>query len=232
MNNDVSTLRILRSSSLPGAIQQEICRMILDGTFEPGDKLGEAELALQLGVSRGPIREAFRGLEEAKLVRFTRNRGVYVREISIPEATEIYTVRAGLDDLIGRILAPQITEGQISELQGRIVAMERCYSSGNIQEYFSLNMSFHDRIAEMAGNQKLLEIYRRLMNETLLIRRRGLTRGGGFSVSNQEHQLIVDALATKDPDRAALAMTEHVRRGQERLMKSLQVPQPANTATA
>jgi len=206
--------------------------MILDGTFEPGDKLGEAELALQLGVSRGPIREAFRGLEEAKLVRFTRNRGVYVREISIPEATEIYTVRAGLDDLIGRILAPQITEGQISELQGRIVAMERCYSSGNIQEYFSLNMSFHDRIAEMAGNQKLLEIYRRLMNETLLIRRRGLTRGGGFSVSNQEHQLIVDALATKDPDRAALAMTEHVRRGQERLMKSLQVPQPANTATA
>jgi len=232
LNNDVSTLRILRSSSLPGAIQQEICRMILDGTFEPGDKLGEAELALQLGVSRGPIREAFRGLEEAKLVRFTRNRGVYVREISIPEATEIYTVRAGLDDLIGRILAPQITEGQISELQGRIVAMERCYSSGNIQEYFSLNMSFHDRIAEMAGNQKLLEIYRRLMNETLLIRRRGLTRGGGFSVSNQEHQLIVDALATKDPDRAALAMTEHVRRGQERLMKSLQVPQPANTATA
>ena len=71
-------------------VQQEIERSILIGEYEPGSKLIEATLAFKLGVSRGPVREAFRMLEEAGLVRNEKNRGVFVRDIPMDEAIDIF----------------------------------------------------------------------------------------------------------------------------------------------
>ncbi|MDO8277497.1 MAG: GntR family transcriptional regulator, partial [Burkholderiaceae bacterium] len=93
----MTELHVLQSTSVPKAVQKEIEKMILSGAFEAGQKLGEVDLAGRLGVSRGPVREAFRGLEEAGLIRVSKNRGVFVREISPVEAAELYEVRAGLD---------------------------------------------------------------------------------------------------------------------------------------
>ena len=84
------TIALLRSASLSSAAQHEIERMILEGELGPGSKLTEAWLSERLGVSRGPIREAFRMLEEAGLVRQEKNRGVFVRDIPLEEALEIY----------------------------------------------------------------------------------------------------------------------------------------------
>jgi DNA-binding GntR family transcriptional regulator len=84
------TIALLQSSSLTSVVQQEIERAILEGEYEPGSKLIEAALAERLGVSRGPVREAFRMLEEAGLVRNEKNRGVFVRDIPIEEAVEIF----------------------------------------------------------------------------------------------------------------------------------------------
>jgi DNA-binding transcriptional MocR family regulator len=80
------TIALLQSSSLTTVVQQEIERAILVGEYAPGSKLIEATLAEKLGVSRGPVREAFRMLEEAGLVRNEKNRGVFVRDIPIDEA--------------------------------------------------------------------------------------------------------------------------------------------------
>ena len=88
------TIALLQSSSLTSVVQQEIERQILAGELEPGAKLTEAALAERLGVSRGPIREAFRSLEESGLVRQEKNRGVFVRNIDLGEAMEIYDLRA------------------------------------------------------------------------------------------------------------------------------------------
>jgi DNA-binding transcriptional MocR family regulator len=86
----LSTIAMLRASSLASAVQQEIERMIFTGELGPGDKLTEAFLAERLGVSRGPVREAFRVLEEAGLLQLEKNRGVFVRQIPIEEALEIF----------------------------------------------------------------------------------------------------------------------------------------------
>src|SRR5215212_5063923 len=83
------TIALLQSSSLTNVVQQEIERAILQGEYAPGSKLIEATLAQAMGVSRGPVREAFRMLEEAGLVRNEKNRGVFVRDIPIDEAVEI-----------------------------------------------------------------------------------------------------------------------------------------------
>ena len=92
-----STIALVQSSSLPALVQKEIERMILAGDFAAGAKLNEAAVAAMLGVSRGPVREAFRALEESGLVRLEKNRGVFVRQISVEEADEIYEVRAAVD---------------------------------------------------------------------------------------------------------------------------------------
>src|SRR5438552_7799690 len=77
------TIALVQSNSLPNLVQQELERMILTGELPAGAKLTEAALAERLGVSRGPVREAFRALEEVGLVRLEKNRGVFVRQITI-----------------------------------------------------------------------------------------------------------------------------------------------------
>ena len=118
MNANVHpTIALLQSSSLTTVVQQEIERAILAGEYEPGAKLIEATLADKMGVSRGPVREAFRMLEEAGLLRNEKNRGVFVRAIPIEEAMEIFDLRAAMDQMVGRQLAASITPAQLKEIR-------------------------------------------------------------------------------------------------------------------
>lgn len=204
-------LHIIQSITLPQAVQQQILKMILRGQFKGGDKLNEAELAAALGVSRGPVREAFRGLEETGLVRATKNRGVFVREISVPEARDLYDMRECLEAYAGRLLAPKITSAELKELRSLVRDMEPSFAQHDVEEYYPRNTRFHDRIIEMAGSPKLISVYRNLVNEIQLISRRGIARGGGRLASNGEHHEIVRALGARDPERAAAVMSAHVR---------------------
>src|SRR5580698_9973574 len=102
-------LDFLQTRTVPDLVQQEILRMIKTGEISAGAKLNEATFAERLRVSRAPIREAFRALEEAGLVKLQKNRGVYVREIDSREARELYALRAALDEMAGRQLAACIT---------------------------------------------------------------------------------------------------------------------------
>ena len=89
-------LGVLKQNSLPSLVQDELEHMFRKGKFTPGHPLREATLATQLGVSRGPIREAFRSLEEKGLVTVEKNRGVFVRVITAQEADDIFEVRTAL----------------------------------------------------------------------------------------------------------------------------------------
>lgn len=225
-----SAIGFLRSTSLTSLVQEEIVRMILSGELDAGAQVKEFAIADRLGVGRSSVREAFRALEEAGLVRLEKNRGVFVREIGDDEAEEMYAVRAGLDELAGRLLAPHITAGQVDELKRLVDDLEALLAPETFATYFPLNLRFHDRIVEMTGNGKLLVMYRRLINEMHLLRRRGLLRGGGLLVSNDEHRAIVAALASRDAEAAAAAMRDHVRSGRNRMMAAADAATPRTTA--
>src|SRR5258705_13822833 len=107
------TIRVLQSNSLPTLVQRELERMILAGDLPAGAKLNEATVADLLGVSRGPVREAFRALEESGLVRLEKNRGVFVRQIDVKEADEIYELRGGLEEFVGRRVTQTATDSDI-----------------------------------------------------------------------------------------------------------------------
>ena len=215
-------LELLRSHSLTTLVQRELERRILAGLLAPGDKLNEEDIAGQLSVSRGPVREAFRALESAGLVRMEKNRGVFVRQVSIAEADEIYEVRAGLDELIGRLLAERIKPAEVAELRDLLRKMQQAARARDVEAYYPLNVRFHDRLAEMVGNNTLLSAYRRLVNELHLYRKETLARGAdSFPISTREHADIVDALARKDGDRAGKLLYDHAMESRDRLHAAL-----------
>ena len=196
------TIALLQSSSLTSVVQQEIERAILQGEYAPGSKLIEATLAQQMGVSRGPVREAFRMLEEAGLVRNEKNRGVFVRDIPIKEAVEIFDLRAAMDELVGRKLAKDITPAQLKEIRALVDSMEKAVKAQDAYNYHLLNLKFHDRLVEMTGNGKLTDIYRKLIKELSLFRRLNLADGWLMPISAGEHRQIIKAIASGDADAA------------------------------
>lgn len=215
-----STIALLQTSSLTTVVQQEIERAILQGEYAPGSKLIEATLAEKLGVSRGPVREAFRMLEEAGLVRTEKNRGVFVRDIPIGEAVEIFDLRAAMDELVGRKLARDITPAQLKEVKGLVDAMEKAVKAEDAYNYHLLNLRFHDRLVEMAGNSKLTAIYRKLIKELSLFRRLNLADGWLLPISASEHRQIIKAIASGDADAAGRAMFDHVMDSKERTIEN------------
>jgi len=205
----------LQCHSLANVVQAEIERMILDGELGPGAKLTEATLADQLGVSRGPVREAFRMLEEGGLVRTEKNRGVFVRDVPIEEALEIFEVRAVMDLYVGRKLAETAAPAQVRELRQLVEAMDQAVKAGDAKDYHRFNLAFHDRLLELAGNAKLVATYRKLVNELSLFRRQNLTNES-MAVYSREHRAILKAIASGDPEAAGQAMYQHVMNSRER----------------
>ena len=214
------TIALLQTSSLTTVVQQEIERAILVGEYAPGSKLIEATLASKMGVSRGPVREAFRMLDEAGLVRTEKNRGVSVRDIPMDEAVEIFDLRAAMDELVGRQLAAKITASQLKEIRDLVSEMEKAVKLEDAYNYHLLNLKFHDRLVEMAGNRKLTEIYRKLIKELSLFRRLNLTDGWLMPISAGEHRAIVKAIASGDADKAGRAMFDHVMESKERTISN------------
>ena len=215
-----TTIALVQSSSLPMLVQRELERMILAGDLAAGAKLNEAGVAELLGVSRGPVREAFRALEESGLVRLEKNRGVFVRQIGVAEADELYEVRAALDEWAGRRVAQSATSEQIKELRNLCERMDRAAAKNDVDAYWPLNLEFHDRLVTFAGNSKLLAIYRRLVNELSLFRRQTLALGGTLPVSTREHRDIVDKIASGNAAAAGKALHDHVMASRQRMHRT------------
>lgn len=231
---DDHPIALMQAHSLAGLVQRELERMILAGDLPAGSKLREVEVASMLGVSRGPVREAFRSLEESGLVRLEKNRGVFVRQIGIEEADQIFELRAVLDEFAGRRTAQNATPAQAGELRALVDRMEQAVGRRDVDGYHDANLAFHDRIVELAGNSKLIVLYRRLVNELHLHRRAALARAGILPVSIGEHRAIVEHIAARHPAAAGRALYAHAMASRERVHHTSDgtVPPPRNRKPA
>ncbi|MBL8333108.1 MAG: FCD domain-containing protein [Rubrivivax sp.] len=217
-----SALELLRQQSLASLAQQELERRILSGELAAGDKLNEVDVATALGISRGPVREAFSALSRAGLVRVEKNRGVFVRQVSLEEASEFYEVRAALEGLIGQLAARRIAIDEIEQLRGVVKRMHQVQKTRRGDEYFVLNVEFHDILARAARNNALLANYRGVVNQLDLYRRATITRvAENIPLSTAEHEAIVEAVAARDEQRAQALLTQHVLVSRERLQAAL-----------
>lgn len=206
------------SDSLAGRVECAVAQWIFRGELTAGEKLTEQDVAERLGVSRGPVREAFRALEDVGLLQIEQNRGAYVRKINFEEAVEIHDVYSALEELAARSAARQLSAAQIEELKGLVESMDAAAEAEDLDRYYALNLSFHQSLVEGSGNRRLLSIYTRLLNELHLFRRFGLMQRGEMRLSNREHHQIFEKIAAGDPEGAAEAMRSHTTERRRKML--------------
>ncbi len=214
-------LEILRTESLASIVQHEIERMILSNELAAGEPVNENMLAAKLSVSRGPIREACRKLEQAGLLQNHVNRGMFVRQLDVEEVLHLYEIRACLAELAGRLLAERLPEETGRQLAELVERMDVTIEANGLEGFYPLNLEFHRVLMESAGNPRLAAIYSGMDKELHLFRRHSLDSVPELRESNAEHRAIVDALRTADVDQAGQAMRRHILGGRRRLLKSI-----------
>jgi DNA-binding GntR family transcriptional regulator len=219
LSTAAESLRIYKETSLTGIVRDEVTRMIETGELLPGAWVNEAELAQRFGVSRGPVREACRGLEQVGLLRFVVNRGAFVRQIDIKEAAELYDLRSALFALAGRLLAPIIDRQGLARLEDLISQMEAAAADGELEAYYPLNLQFHRALLDLSGNARLLSAYQNCVRELHLFRRSALVSRERMKSSNLEHKAIFKALKNHDADKAFQLMQDHVLNAKARVLR-------------
>ncbi|TDV06743.1 GntR family transcriptional regulator [Paraburkholderia caballeronis] len=209
--DSVTPIDMVRQHSLTTLVRDEIERHIAAGALRPGDKLNEAEWAARLQVSRGPVREAFRALEQAGLVRNEKHRGVFVRTVSAVEADELDVVLAALEETACRLVAARIDAALVAVLHDRLARMRDALGICDRDAYARASGEFRDAIVAAAGNGRLHDTYRRLAGELRLSRRgaqdaRAAAGDETMTRSYAEHRAVLNALASRDADEAVALM--------------------------
>ncbi|MFI6504482.1 FCD domain-containing protein [Nonomuraea typhae] len=204
-------------SSLPAMIAEELENMIITGALKGGDRINESALAVRLGVSRGPVREACRQLERSRLAEFRTNRGMFVRKITVAEAAQLYDIRASLFALAGRLAAENAASAAVKALTRQVAELGECPDIGH---YYPRNVDLHRALVALSGNPRLGELYDDISKELHLYRRPGLASPQARTVSNAQHEQIVTAIAAGDAARAAQLMEEHIQSGRQRMLSA------------
>jgi DNA-binding GntR family transcriptional regulator len=201
---------------------------ILAGDIAPGTRLLEVPLAAELGVSRGPIREALRQLEQEGLVEFFPHRGAVVVGVAEVEVETIYGIRALLEGRAFARACRVITDDDIDALAEMVERMVEASEAGDVDAVTEFDLAFHGRVVELSGFQYLRRLW---ANIDGIVRSPTATDESpeladpasarkvllGPSI---EHRELVDALRTRRPALASRAAATHVNRGLERLRAS------------
>lgn len=222
-----SALEIVRTRSLASLVAQEIERMILSGALPAGERLNEQQLAAQLRVSRGPVREAVRGLERSGLVVAVRNQGSYVRTVSAQEALEIYDLRAAITGLACARLAESASPAQMAALRALVKRMDTARRADDPPSYYAANLEFHAALLGFGGGPRSQRLYEDLGNELHLFRRRALVQPENMRESNAEHAAILKAIAAGDAPAARAAGEAHIAGGKRRFRATDATTTPA-----
>lgn len=211
--SNVQTLTVL--------VQREIERRILTGALPAGERLSESALAIDMGVSRGPVREAMRGLQQAGLVDIVANKGVVVRSIGYDEAADLYDLRGSLFGFMCETLARRRDDAQCTILRDKLDGMETAIRAGDKDIYYRLNIEFHEAIVEFCDNSRARALYESIVKEMHLFRRRGLSLIENMEASVHEHEAIAEAIIAGRAEAARRAGVKHLRNGRDRFLATL-----------
>ena len=202
------------ATSLVDVVAERIEAAIISGALEPGSRLSEQALAVSLGVSRGPLREAIRRLEGRKLLERTPNIGVRVAALSLKDLNEILQVREVLEGMACALAATNMTDAEIAALKKLLDGHGQQKSVQEGKGYYqeSKDFDFHFRIVSGSRNERLAQmLFGDLYHLLRIYRYKSSTEPGRAMKALQEHQEVVDALARRDPALAEQKMRAHLR---------------------
>ena len=208
--NGHSSVTQIPGVTLAESLRQQLEGAIAAGHLEPGSRLDEQEIAQRFGVSRTPVREAFRLMAANNLVELRGRQGATVRAIKAEALVEMFQVMAELEGLCARLAARRVSQAwgsKISEIHQRLVAIGEI---GDIDVFYDVNQEFHEAIYEASRNAFLADQTRKLRNEVATYRRRVTRMPNRIADTVREHEAIMQAILAHDPERAHSTMRDHV----------------------
>jgi DNA-binding GntR family transcriptional regulator len=194
----------------PADVYLQLRNEVVSGRFHPNERLVEADLAKLLGAGRNAIRAALVRLDQEGLVVLEPNRGARVRLVSDKEALEIEEVRVILEQMIVRHAALRVSAADLRDLRRSIERMRERLREGDSLGYSGLNAEFHQRIWAIADHRTAGRLLANLKSQSIRFQYRTILRPGRTEQSLREHEQIVEAIGSRNPDAAEAAMREHL----------------------
>ena len=196
-------------------VAERLREQIFSHELAPGSWLDEQSLAIAFGISRTPMREAIKVLASEGLVTTKMNKGAYVTEVDRRDLEQIFTVLSLLEGQAAKETAIKASEAQLTQLDNLHHRLEKAAADRDTEQFFEINVKFHELIQEIAGNKWMNGVIEDLRKVLKLQRRDSLSRTGRLLSSLVEHREILQAILKRDPLAAELAMRKHLTRGLE-----------------
>jgi DNA-binding GntR family transcriptional regulator len=187
--------------TLRGQAYDILKRQLLSGELRPGERVNEVVMAARLGISRGPLREAIRNLEQEGLLTAAPHRGTFVRQLTEEEAAELQEVRLALETAAACRLALRFTPEAKALLEERLVHLSALHQDDStLAERMAADLAFHEAICEASGNETLLATWRSLIGRiTIMVVNVGAQRMSQLQDADA-HRPLLDAIASGDPE--------------------------------
>lgn len=205
--------------SLTSIIFEKIREDILNGRYEPGEKIVEAKLAEELGVSRTPVREALKQLELDGLVENIPNRGVIVKGISEQDIEDIYTIRMAIEGIAARWSVERMDDSELQGLKDIYELMEFYTFKKDVDKVFELNTRFHETLYKATKSRYLEHVLKDFQIFIKSTRNESLKSEGRMEQALAEHKLIMEALTNRDVDQAVKYIVNHVDNSRKNVRK-------------
>ncbi|MFZ5969770.1 MAG: GntR family transcriptional regulator [Bacillota bacterium] len=196
--------------SLTSKIFKVLREDILNGKYSDGEKLVEAKLADELGVSRTPVREALKQLELEGFVENIPNRGVIVKSMSLQDLQDIFTLRIAIEGIAARWAAERMTDEDLSSLKDIYELMEFYTFKKDVEKIAELNTRFHETIYKSTKSRYIEQVLKDFQYYMKKVRRKSLSSEGRLESTLEEHKAILDALLKRDKDEAEKMLIHHV----------------------
>ena len=207
--------KILASRPLYEEVADQLRVRIFAHDLAPGAWIDEQTLAKEFGISRTPLREAIKVLAAEGLITMKLRRGAYVTEVNRGDLEQIFTILSLLEGQAAKEAATKAQEKDLNELDDMHLRLEKAAADRNLEQFFEVNVRFHERIIAIANNPWLTDVIADLRKVLKLQRKDALSRTGRLQSSLSEHREILKALLKRDPIAAEQAMRTHLARGLE-----------------
>jgi DNA-binding GntR family transcriptional regulator len=211
----------IRRLPLHDEVVKHLRQLILDGRLKPGSRVPERVVCEQLGVSRTPLREAFKVLATEGLIELLPNRGVVVSRLSAGDLDDMFPVLEALEALSGELACARITDEEIDEIRALHNAMRECYRRKERAKYFRINQQIHERILAAARNAVLSNVYSSLSSRIRRARFMSNITEEAWKKAAADHELILKAIEKRDGERLSRLLKAHLKHKRDGIKDAL-----------
>ena len=217
----LNTIKLDNFKPLRDVVFETLREAILKGVIKSGERLMENQLAEEMGVSRTPVREAIRKLEQEGFVVVMPRKGAYVSEMSYRDVHEVYEIRASLESLACGLAAERVTPSEIEEMERYLVEEREYLDNNELVLTVNIDIGLHSVIYQAARNEKITHLISKLKDQVYRLRSTSIMLPGRKKASLLEHQEIVEAISERDVELAQRLGQEHVEHAEQAMLELL-----------